>query len=194
MIVWIDTETTGLSARHERLLEVAAIATNDDLVEVARYQAVTDQARGLDFTKVDPYVLEMHCKNGLWGESIARGKPLGDVTTTLANFILCHSVIVPAQLATPEHPATVERVIAPPLGGSTVSFDREFLKEHCPAAAKLLHYHHIDITSFNEMAKRAWPSVYAARPRQLEGTPAARWPTSRPASRSRDTTGACSRS
>ena len=39
-LLWIDLEMTGLDPEKDKILEVAAIATNMSLKDVARYEAV----------------------------------------------------------------------------------------------------------------------------------------------------------
>lgn len=52
-----------------------------------------------------------------------------------------------------------------PLAGSTVGFDRRWLKEHMPKLEALFSYRSVDCSSLTELAKRWAPSVYEARPR-----------------------------
>lgn len=52
-----------------------------------------------------------------------------------------------------------------PLAGSTVSFDRRWLKQHMPALEGLFSYRSIDVSTITELAKRFAPAVYAARPK-----------------------------
>jgi oligoribonuclease len=153
MIVWIDTETTGLNAREGHILEVACIVTTDHLLEVAAAEWVTDVARRpIDWSKVGQYVREMHAKNGLWCESITRGLPVEDVGAQLAVFV--------ASNLPPETSTDVSgKPAKPPLGGSTVSFDREYLGVHMPAVLAHLHYRNIDVSSVMELSRRVWPAV-----------------------------------
>lgn len=147
-LLWVDLETTGLDPEHDKVLEVAAVVTEhagNDLVEVARFQAVTDGARYRDLWKLHPAVQAMHEKSGLWIESTLRGRPLADVASELYAFIDANAPR--AQLA-----------------GSTISFDRAFMKKHLPSAHALLHYRNLDVSSLNEMARRWFPAAYATRP------------------------------
>jgi oligoribonuclease len=182
MLVWLDLETTGLDPSKEEVLEVAAIVTDDALNEVARFQrviyspvadqivdhAVTITVRrrlmveaGKDekyilnetrkylkdyFINVDPYVVYMHLDNGLW-EAVRHGEALATVDADLAAFIQQHA---------PDQPQ---------LAGSTISFDRGFLAAHLPKTLGSLHYRNVDVSSFNEVARRFWKPTYDARPR-----------------------------
>lgn len=157
MIVWIDLETTGLDVTKDVVLEVAAIITDDALVEIARFSEVChwQLARGLldGYTcNIDPYVVKMHTDNGLWlASSEATARRL-TVDEWLETFIV-------------KHVEAVGKKLGPQLGGSTINFDRAFLKAQFPLTHSTLHYRNVDVTTLNELARRFWPAVHAARPR-----------------------------
>ena len=46
-VLWIDLEMTGLDPVEDRILEVAAIATDWDFNEIATYEAVKKVGSGL---------------------------------------------------------------------------------------------------------------------------------------------------
>lgn len=161
MLVWIDLETTGLEPTQDKILEIACIITDDKLVELGRWQTVTSEARFCDLSKVDPFVLKMHVGNGLWVESLIKDTEyivsnMAGTDYQLYDFIT--SIIGPKI-----QPDGTKRE-QPQLAGSTVSFDREFIKVHMPRTFGLLHYRNLDVTSFNEMARRRWPAVWEGRP------------------------------
>lgn len=66
-LVWVDVETTGLKTT-DRLLEIAAIVTSMD-ARFTEWGEPFQRVIALGDIKVqdvDPFVLEMHAKNGLW--------------------------------------------------------------------------------------------------------------------------------
>ena len=56
-----------------------------------------------------------------------------------------------------------------PLAGSTIGFDRRWLRAHMPALEGLFLYRSIDVSSINELAKRWAPALYEARPKNEQG-------------------------
>ncbi len=163
-IVWVDIETTGLDPVKHYVLEVAAVITDDKLVEIDRFERVIRYAwaermlvkwgagQNASAYDVDPFVLEMHAKNGLWQASADAAAGPGFVDRELAAFI------------TGTVGAIGEKA-GPQLGGSTISFDRAFLKADLPLTHATLHYRNVDVTTLNELSRRFWSSVYEARPR-----------------------------
>jgi len=66
-ICFIDVETTGLwdPAAPPILLEVAAVVTDRNLVEIGRYSALI-RASENDLARTNPFVVSMHLQSGLW--------------------------------------------------------------------------------------------------------------------------------
>jgi oligoribonuclease len=170
VIVFCDLETTGLDPEKHAVLEVALVITDDALADVpkgaisrvvhwprARFMLNGNEYFGPDRCAeahdVDPFVLDMHTKNGLWQASANSGDTLAAVDRSLATFI------------TERCGGAVGEKKGPQLGGNTISFDRAFLKRHLPLTHATLHYRNVDCTTLNEMAKRFWPAVYEGRPR-----------------------------
>lgn len=151
MIAWVDVETTGLDEESGRLLEVALVATDDDLKEVACRSlvvcgpALTDVTGELDDFKV----FAMHHKSGLLDE-------VGQSTATLTHVE--HELCAFVAQYVPEPGKT-------PLAGSTVGFDRRWLRRHMPVLESAFSYRSIDVSSITELAKRWAPAVYEGRPK-----------------------------
>ena len=168
MLAWIDLEATGLIATEHAVLEVASIVTDDHLQEVGRFHRVVywpqaklfahlgadsteDQyARASSLMQIDPVVIALHAKSGLWAEATVSTHMLDDVDDQLADFLGKLSVGQDAQKAQ--------------IAGSSVWLDRAFMTVSLPRALRQLHYRCLDVTSLNECARRFWPRLYQGLP------------------------------
>lgn len=181
-LIWLDLETSDLRADRGSVLEVAAIATTDDLTEIARIQRVVYFPKaaeivdrlalsksytsiGADFGDIHPKVVEMHDVNRLW-EDCVNGLALDTVDRDLAEF----SEYYGYQTLWKTDPSGLQGsyLDKPQLAGSTISFDRGFIEAHLPRFEKTLHYRNVDVSTLNETARRFWPDLYAARPNDKE--------------------------
>lgn len=152
-MVWTDLETTGLDADNDLILEVAVVITDDRLNERAAGAWITDQAQLRKLSDLHPTVQLMHSQNNLWHESREKGLTLARVQREVLALLRGNVEEREAQLA-----------------GSTISFDRAFLKRHLPAVEGYLHYRNLDVSSFNEAFRRYWPTVWERRPGQTKSS------------------------
>jgi oligoribonuclease len=185
MLVWVDLETTGLDDRADDILEIAAIVTDDNFNEVARwsrtlnygyankivrtlayveFMKLSDEERAAELKKlsehtgVSTHVLDMHWKNGLWVDCAKSEYHIGQTDIDFSCFLVDN-----AQERFVDETG-VAGVKLPQLAGSTISFDRGFLTSNMTYSLKQLHYRNVDVSTLNELAKRFWPELYAARP------------------------------
>ena len=63
---------------------------------------------------------------------------------------------------------TVTLASQTPFAGSTIGFDRRWLRHHMPKLEALFSYRSCDVSSITELAKRWAPSVYEGRPKVVE--------------------------
>jgi len=145
-IVWIDVETTGLTAHKGELLEIAILVTDLDLnlLDETGYQATIlhrppfhgDEKRVRDMA--DDYVNKMHESTGLWQriEDPQIAKPKRTVEVEALEYI---------QRFVPERRTAR-------IGGNSVRLDLNFLDEHLPAITKHLHYRMVDVSTMTGLA------------------------------------------
>ena len=132
----VDMETTGLDPAKDRIVELAWVVLDEDLVEIdrAEYRLQVNSEVLLHCA-----ALEMHLATGLIG--YVDGLPV--VLTSLGD-----GPAAPCALSEVE--AMLVRVISrwfsgrPILAGQSVHFDRAVLQHWMPDAASYLHHRHLD--------------------------------------------------
>ncbi len=122
---------TGLEPDKDKVLEVAAIATDMKLNEVARYEAVV---------KVDENFMESRMVGDFWEKNhvsrdalIAQnetGKPIQEVENELLRFI--------------DKYCTKELYLA----GNSIHQDRKFIEREMPQLNGRLHYRMLDVSAW----------------------------------------------
>lgn len=149
MIVFVDIESTGLDERTGHLLEVAMVVTDDELHEEGFITRVMKPIGvEIDAVAVDDVVRQMHTANGLFEEVKTNGARRFEAEADLINFIGARVELGKVQLA-----------------GSTIAFDRRWLRHHMEKLEAMFHYRSIDVSCLTELAQRWAPEVYNKRPK-----------------------------
>ena len=130
-LLWVDLEMTGLSPEKDRIMEVAAIATDYHLKEVARFQATV---------KVDPETIKERMVGEFWEknpesyqalvEQNADGEPVVAVEKKLLEFLDQH----------------FGKEIY--LAGNSIHQDQKFLEREMPEVTQRLHYRMLDVSAW----------------------------------------------
>ena len=130
-LLWVDLEMTGLSPTEDRILEVAAIATDWDLNEIETYTAVVKADETLMKTRM---VGEFWEKNHESYEALmaqnASGKDVQVVERELMHLI--------------------DRNFGDEvyLAGNSIHQDRRFIENEWPKLNKKLHYRMLDVSAW----------------------------------------------
>lgn len=138
LIVWIDTETTGLDPANDDLLEIAVVVTRNDLTEIGAFDIVIAPTDGVDASieQMCAFVREMHTANGLIEEM--RGPDAHD--PRVADQLVAGAI----------DRFTAGHVGPFLLGGNSITHDRGFLAQHAPRTFARLHYRSIDASGIEQ--------------------------------------------
>jgi oligoribonuclease len=146
-MVWIDCEMTGLSLRHDALVEVAALVTDSELNVLGAGVDIVIRPPAEALEQMPEVVREMHTASGLLDE-LAGGVTLAEAQDHVLGYIR-------------EHVADPRRA---PLCGNSVATDRGFLARDMPELEAHLHYRIVDVSSIKELARRWYPRAYYNSP------------------------------
>lgn len=141
---------TGLDPTDDRILEVAAIATDWDFKEVARYEAVK---------KVGPSLMKKRMVGEFWEkfpavrDQLMAQNETGKNGRTVENELLAFIE---------EHFDSEERVL---LAGNSIHQDRKFIVNEWPRLDARLHYRMLDVS--------AWKVVFDGKYRKKFAKPEA---------------------
>ena len=130
-LLWVDLEMTGLEPKKDRILEVAAIATDWDFQEVARMTAVVKVPKNLMKKRM---VGEFWAKNRESYEQLLKQNETGLKSPTVEKELL---EFIEKYFG--------EEVI---LAGNSIHQDRRFIRKEWKKLDKRLHYRMFDVSAW----------------------------------------------
>lgn len=141
-------ETTGLEPAGCIPLELGFLITDIELNPIEGkswiiYEPNWENGGQYRQENIDPYVWDMHVKSGLWDERTS-GHRVAQVEYEACAWLDSHEVSR-----------------EDPICGSSVQFDRDWMKYWFSEAQRKFSYRNIDISTVKELMKRFSPEIYA---------------------------------
>jgi len=143
-LIWIDMEMSGLNPDADRVLEVAIVVTDSQLVTVAEAPVKVVHQADAVLDRMDSWNRSTHKKTGLTDKVKAARQNEAEVEAELIAFL--------AQYL-PENTS--------PMCGNSICQDRRFLARYMPKLEAFFHYRNLDVSTLKELAKRWKPGIVA---------------------------------
>ena len=130
-LLWMDLEMTGLEPEKDKILEVAAVATDMELNEIARFQAVVKVDDKLMRERMVGEFWEKNAKSreGLMAQNES-GRPVAEVEKDLLKFL--------------DENFGKEVYLA----GDSIHQDRKFIEREMPELHRRMHYRMLDVSAW----------------------------------------------
>lgn len=147
----MDLEMTGLDPTSHVIVEIATIATDDELNIIEEGPDLVIHQPDDVLALMDPFVVNMHTTSGL--------------LEMIKNSAVSHDQAVAETLAfIQKHSPEAGKI---PLCGNSIGTDRRFLAKYMPDIENWLHYRCVDVSSVKELVRRWYPGLEHARPNKI---------------------------
>ena len=141
-LLWIDMEMTGLNPDSDRIIEVALIVTDAQLVTVAEAPVMVVHQSDSVLDGMDAWNKGTHARSGLIDKIKVSKFSESEVEEQMLAFVSRH---VPARTS--------------PMCGNTICQDRRFLARWMPKLEAYFHYRNLDVSTLKELVKRWKPEL-----------------------------------
>ena len=141
-LLWIDMEMTGLNPDSDRIIEVALIVTDAQLVTVAEAPVMVVHQSDSVLDGMDAWNKGTHARSGLIDKIKVSKFSESEVEEQMLAFVSRH---VPARTS--------------PMCGNTICQDRRFLARWMPKMEAYFHYRNLDVSTLKELVKRWKPEL-----------------------------------
>jgi oligoribonuclease len=141
-LIWIDMEMSGLNPDADRVLEVAIVVTDSQLVTVAEAPVKIVHQPDEVLDRMDSWNKSTHRKTGLIDKVKAARQNEAEVEAELIAFLAQY---LPGNTS--------------PMCGNSICQDRRFLARYMPGLEAFFHYRNLDVSTLKELAKRWKPGI-----------------------------------
>jgi oligoribonuclease len=143
-LAWIDLEMTGLRPEFDRIIEVATIVTDRDLVVLAEGPVLAVHPDDDTLALMDEWNQRTHAASGLLPR--VRASRVDEVEAERRTLDFLGEWLAPG---------------VSPMCGNSICQDRRFLAHYMPALEQFFHYRNLDVSTLKELARRWAPPVLA---------------------------------
>jgi len=148
-LIWIDMEMTGLVPVTDRIIEVALVVTDANLVTVAEAPVWVVHQDDAVLEGMDTWNQGTHGRSGLIAKVKASVQDEAAVEAQALSFLQQY---VPARIS--------------PMCGNTICQDRRFLARWMPALENWFHYRNLDVSTLKELCRRWRPDLMKDIPKE----------------------------
>jgi oligoribonuclease len=141
-LIWIDMEMTGLQPDSDRIIEIALLVTDPQLVTIAEGPVLVVHQPDEVLDAMDSWNKSTHRKSGLIERVRASRMSEADAERAALEFLESH---VPAN--------------ASPMCGNSICQDRRFLARWMPRLEAHFHYRNLDVSTLKELVRRWKPEL-----------------------------------
>ncbi len=142
-------EMTGLAPDRDRILEVAIIVTDANLVTVAQAPVWVVHQEDAVLDAMDSWNQGTHGKSGLIDKVKASTLDEAQVEAEALAFLAQH---VPSKTS--------------PMCGNSICQDRRFLARWMPRLEDFFHYRNLDVSTLKELVRRWKPELFKGIPKE----------------------------
>ena len=148
-LIWIDLEMTGLKPDADRIIEMALVITDNDLVTVAEAPVwVVHQADAM-LDGMDAWNKGTHGRSGLIDK--VKASMLDDAMVEAQALEFLREYVPPK---------------VSPMCGNSICQDRRFLARWMPELEAYFLYRNMDVSSLKELARRWKPDLMKGVPKE----------------------------
>src|SRR5512144_899062 len=141
-LIWIDMEMTGLAPDSDRIIEIALLVTDAQLVTIAEGPILVVHQPDEVLEAMDSWNKSTHKKTGLIERVRASTMSEADAERAALEFLEAH---VPANSS--------------PMCGNSICQDRRFLARWMPRLEAHFHYRNLDVSTLKELVRRWKPDA-----------------------------------
>lgn len=141
-LIWIDLEMSGLLPERDRIIEIALVVTDGDLVSVAEAPVLVVHQSDEVMDGMDDWNKATHARTGLIDKVKASNLNEALIEEQMLGFLEKHV-----------------RPGVSPMCGNSICQDRRFLARYMPRLEAFFHYRNLDVSTLKELAKRWRPAL-----------------------------------